>query len=86
MADIAETMCILHVDDEPGFADMTATFLEREDDRLDVQAATSAAAGLEILADTDVDCVVSDYDMPDRNGIQFLETVREEYGSLPFIL
>ncbi|MUV49147.1 PAS domain S-box protein [Haloarcula sp. CBA1122] len=86
MTDIAGTMRILHVDDEPGFADMTATFLEREDDRLDVQAATSVAAGLEILTDTDIDCVVSDYDMPDRNGIQFLETVREEYGSLPFIL
>ncbi|EMA22889.1 hybrid sensor histidine kinase/response regulator [Haloarcula amylolytica] len=86
MTDIAGTMRILHVDDEPGFADMTATFLEREDDRLDVQAATSAAAGLEILTDTDIDCVVSDYDMPDRNGIQFLEAVREKYGSLPFIL
>ncbi|GGK65454.1 hybrid sensor histidine kinase/response regulator [Haloarcula sebkhae] len=86
MTAIAETICILHVDDEPGFADMTASFLEREDDRLDVQATTSAATGLEILADTDIDCVISDYDMPDWNGIQFLEAVREEYGSLPFIL
>ncbi|RKS82579.1 PAS/PAC sensor hybrid histidine kinase [Haloarcula quadrata] len=86
MTAIAETICILHVDDEPGFADMAATFLEREDDRVDVQTATSATAGLEILADNDIDCVVSDYDMPERNGIQFLEAVREEYGSLPFIL
>ncbi|MDQ2072139.1 PAS domain S-box protein [Haloarcula sp. H-GB4] len=86
MTDIAETFCILHADDEPGFADMTASFLEREDDRVDVQTATSATAGLEILADNDIDCVVSDYDMPERNGIQFLEAVREEYGALPFIL
>ena len=86
MTAIAETICILHVDDEPGFADMAATFLEREDDRVDVQTATSATAGLKILADNDIDCVVSDYDMPERNGIQFLEAVREEYGSLPFIL
>ena len=86
MTDIAETMRILHVDDESGFADMTATFLEREDERVDVQTATSAAAGLEILADNDIHCIVSDYDMPDRNGIQFLKAVREEYDSLPFIL
>ncbi|MEF8973996.1 MAG: PAS domain-containing protein, partial [Haloarcula sp.] len=86
MTDIAARMCVLHVDNEPAFADLTATFLEREDDRFDVQTATSVTAGLDILADTDIDCVVSDYDMPDRNGIQFLEAVRDEYGSLPFIL
>uniref|UniRef100_UPI003EBA954A PAS domain S-box protein n=1 Tax=Halobaculum sp. EA56 TaxID=3421648 RepID=UPI003EBA954A len=34
----------------------------------------------------DVDCVVSDYEMPGRNGIDFLERVREEYPELPFIL
>ncbi|MDS0221492.1 PAS domain S-box protein [Haloarcula sp. S1AR25-5A] len=77
---------ILHVDDEPGFAEMTASFLEREDDRFVVQTATSATAGLDILAHSDIDCVVSDYDMPDRNGIQFLEAVREESDTLPFIL
>ncbi|WP_367175348.1 PAS domain S-box protein [Haloarcula rubripromontorii] len=86
MTHIAAPIRILHVDDEPGFADMTATFLEREDDRIDVQTATNATAGLEILADTDIDCVVSDYDMPERNGIQFLEAVREQDESLPFIL
>ncbi|KAA9397362.1 PAS domain S-box protein [Haloarcula sp. CBA1130] len=86
MTDTDETMRILHVDDEPGFADMATSFLEREDGRLEVQTATSAAAGLTILADDDIDCVVSDYDMPDRNGIQFLEAVREEYDALPFIL
>ncbi|GCF12273.1 hypothetical protein Harman_02080 [Haloarcula mannanilytica] len=77
---------ILHVDDEPGFAEMTASFLKREDDRFVVQTATSATAGLDILADSDIDCVVSDYDMPDRNGIRFLEAVREESDTLPFIL
>jgi PAS domain S-box-containing protein len=86
MTTIADTIRILHVDDEPGFADMTSSFLEREDDRFAVQTATSAAAGLDILADSDIDCVVSDYDMAERNGIQFLEAVRAEYDDLPFIL
>ncbi|WP_135662754.1 hypothetical protein [Halorhabdus rudnickae] len=34
MGDDSETIRILHVDDEPDFAEMAATFLEREDDRL----------------------------------------------------
>jgi PAS domain S-box-containing protein len=33
-----------------------------------------------------VDCVVSDYDMPGQNGIEFLEAVRDDYPDLPFIL
>ena len=76
---------ILHVDDEPDFAEVTATFLEREDDRFTVKTATSAPDGLEQLG-TDIDCVVSDYDMPGQTGIEFLRTVREENPELPFIL
>ncbi|MFB6303339.1 MAG: PAS domain S-box protein [Haloferacaceae archaeon] len=90
---MAETIRVLHVDDEPDFADLAATFLEREDERIAVEAATGAAEGLDRLADAGtegtgdgIDCVVSDYDMPDRNGIEFLERVRAEYGDLPFVL
>jgi PAS domain S-box-containing protein len=77
---------VLHVDDDRDFVDMTSAFLEREDERIGVISATSADEGLEMLADLDIDCIVSDYDMPGRNGIEFLETVREEYPDLPFIL
>jgi DNA-binding NtrC family response regulator len=74
------------VDDDPNFGGMVSDVLEREDERLEVETATSAADGLEMLADDGFDCVVSDYDMPGRNGIEFLEAVREEYLALPFIL
>lgn len=77
---------VLHIDDEPDFADVAATFLEREDDRIDVQTVTDPTAGVETLAAHDIDCIVSDYDMPTQNGIEFLETVRKEYPELPFIL
>ena len=77
---------VLHVDDEPGFAEMAATFLEREDDRFEIETATSADEGLGRLADGEYDCVVSDYDMPGSNGIDFLEAVRESDPDLPFVL
>jgi PAS domain S-box-containing protein len=75
---------VLHVDDEPGFAEMAGEFLEREDDRFEVETATSAADGREYV--DSVDCIVSDFDMPETNGLEFLETVREDHPDLPFIL
>lgn len=77
---------VLHVDDEPDFADLAATFLEREDDRFDTETATSATEGLDRLSGRTYDCIVSDYDMPRTNGIEFLEQVREKWPNLPFIL
>jgi len=83
---MTERVRVLHVDDEPGFAELAAEFLEREDDRIEVVTAANAADGLDVLADDEVDCVVSDYDMPGRNGIEFLEAVRENHPELPFVL
>ena len=84
--DSAEPIRVLHVDNEPDFSDLTAEFLERENEQFAVDAAERAAAGLDRLAGTDYDCVVSDYEMPGCNGVEFLRTVREEHPELPFIL
>jgi PAS domain S-box-containing protein len=80
-----DSIRVLHVDDEPDFADVAATFLEREDERFTVETATSAAEGLERLT-PEVDCIVSDYDMPGTNGLEFLAMVRETSPEFPFIL
>ena len=77
---------VLHVDDDPDFAELTATFLERGDERFAVTTAHRASEALSLLASEAFDCVVSDYEMPGRNGIEFLERVREEFPDLPFVL
>ncbi|WP_396610791.1 PAS domain-containing protein [Haloferax sp. S1W] len=77
---------VLHVDDDPGFTELTATLLERENPQLSVKSATDTREGLRLLSEADFDCIVSDYDMPGRNGIEFLEAVRAEHAELPFIL
>ncbi|MDZ5810342.1 GAF domain-containing protein [Halorubrum sp. AD140] len=86
MSSPTDAIRVLHVDDEAELAELAATFLEREDDRLDVETAASASEGLDRIDDGDFDCVVSDYDMPGRNGIEFLEAVRESRPDFPFIL
>lgn len=82
---MADGIRVLHVDDDPDFADLTATYLEREDDRFTVDTATSGADGLDQITD-ETDCVISDYEMPGMDGIAFLEAVRERRPDLPFIL
>ena len=86
MSEGRDAVRVLHVDDEPGFAATAAEFLEREDDRLAVVTAESAEAALSTLAAEPVDCVVSDYEMPDRDGLELFEAVRERHGDLPFLL
>ena len=81
-----DTIRVLHVDDHVDFAEMATTFLERENDRFDTEIGASASDGLDRLADSSFDCVLSDYDMPTQDGIEFLRTVRQKYPELPFIL
>ena len=77
---------ILHVDDSPQMTSVTADCLEQQRERFEVWTANSAADGLALLEDRRFDCVVSDYEMPDRTGVEFLRSVRERNEELPFIL
>lgn len=81
-----DSIHVLHVDDDPEMGELVETFLEEEDDLLAVHSVTSVDAGLTHLAEQRVDCIVSDYDMPDTNGIEFLTQVREDFPDMPFIL
>ena len=77
---------LLHVDDEPDFLETTTLLLGRTDAEFDITTATSAAEGLQRLQEEQFDCVVSDYEMPDTDGIEFLEQVWETDPAVPFIL
>ncbi|MFD1684476.1 response regulator [Halobellus litoreus] len=82
----SDATLVLHVDDEPSLTSVVADYLEALDDEMRVISAQSADVGLERLSAEPIDCVVSDYDMPGKDGLEFLEAVRERYPNLPFLL
>ncbi len=84
----SNTIDILHIEDDPRFADLVATFLERERESFAVHTETDPQNALTTIRDGDItfDCIVSDYDMPGLNGLEVLHHVREENPDLPFIL
>ena len=77
---------VLVVDDEPGMAELVSLQLESLRGDLSATWATSPLRGLDALHERDVDVVVSDYAMPEMNGIEFLKTVRRQYPDQPFVL
>lgn len=83
---MSDPIRVLHVEDDSDFADLVETCLTRESDRIEVTTAPTAEAGLESLQTEDVDCIVSDYDMPGLTGVEFLTQVRDTFPDLPFVL
>jgi PAS domain S-box-containing protein len=77
---------LLHVDDDPSFAELTAEFLKNEYEQISVDTVTGPKEAIRRLDNDEYDCIISDYDMPTQTGIEFLKTVRKEYPDLPFIL
>jgi len=86
MGHVVSGVTVLCVDDEPSYADLIATHLERNDELIDATGVTSATDGLSYLDEHNVDCIISDYDMPGTDGLEFLETVRARDPDMPFLL
>ena len=53
---------------------------------MQVIPSTNASEALELLSSEPIDAIVSDYEMPGMNGIEFLQAVREKETNIPFII
>lgn len=82
----ANLIRILYVDDDSAFASAVGEELERHDDQFVVETVSTAKNGLDRLAETSFDCLLSEYTLPDLDGLELLADARETAPSLPFIL
>jgi EAL domain-containing protein (putative c-di-GMP-specific phosphodiesterase class I)/CheY-like chemotaxis protein len=73
----AKQRTLLLVDDEESIVQSLKRLLRREDYR--ILSASSGAQGLELLAQNDVDVVLSDQRMPEMTGEEFLRRAKELY-------
>ncbi len=76
---------ILYVDDEPSLLDIGKMFLEKGG-ALTVDTLTSAIDALEQLKTKRYDAIISDYQMPEMNGITFLKQLKGLGNNTPFII
>jgi len=82
---VAITISVLYVDDESPLLEIGKAFLERTTE-FTVTTAQSASAALDRLKTNGIQAIVSDYQMPGMNGIEFLKQVRAKNKAIPFIL
>jgi PAS domain S-box-containing protein len=76
---------VLYVDDEPALLELGKIFIERSGS-ITVETALSAKEGIRALEKTAFRAIVSDYLMPEMNGLEFLKLLRKENNPIPFIL
>ncbi|WOF15241.1 response regulator [Methanoplanus sp. FWC-SCC4] len=76
---------ILMVDEEPDILEIAEIFLKKYGE-YDIDRAYSAKEGLYKLQEGGYDAIVSDYEMPEMDGLTFLGEVRRLNPLIPFII
>jgi PAS domain S-box-containing protein len=76
---------LLLVDDQEELLDITRLFLEKGGD-IKVDTSTSALSAIQMLTSKKYDAIVSDYEMPEMDGIEFLKTIKKMGIEKPFII
>jgi len=51
-----------------------------------IQEAANGAEGLNKLEEEEIDIIISDWNMPEMNGLQFLHALREKNKNIPVIM
>ncbi len=81
---VPDTLRVLYVDDETVLLDICKLQLERCG--ISVTTAGSVLEAFAILESTGFDVILSDYQMPVTDGIEFLKILQERECTIPFIL
>ena len=82
---MADVLRVLYVDDEPGLLEISKLFLEKLG-AFSVDTLSSAREALTRLNSERYDVIISDYLMPEMDGIMFLMELKASGDTTPFII
>ena len=82
---MSEPIRVLHVDDDDAFLDLAAEALPLEG-AFEVTAESDPSVALERFGRESFDAVVSDYEMPEMDGIELLEAIRDRDADVPCLV
>ncbi|UCE96038.1 MAG: PAS domain S-box protein [Candidatus Bathyarchaeota archaeon] len=76
---------VLHVDDEKSFLESAKQILKMKGN-FEVETSTSVDEALERIREKSFDVIISDYRMPEKDGLEFLRELRKNGYRIPFII
>ena len=85
LVDLNEKISVLHVDDDSGLLEIAKQCLEL-DATVQVDTAVSVEEAFKKLEQKKFDVIISDYQMPVKDGLEFLKELREKGNMIPFII
>ena len=76
---------ILHVDDVQSDNEIVSYNLHRIDKSLEIVWRPSGKSAFDLLENEKFDCIISDFQLPKMNGMEFLCSLRERGDNTPFV-
>ena len=76
---------ILFVDDDEAFLKSAKQILAMQSE-FKIKPSYSVAEALQALKQTEIDVIVCDIQMPEKDGFEFLKMLRKENNKIPFIV
>lgn len=76
---------VLHVDDDASILEVSKAILATMDN-FEIECACCVDEAFKKLSIRNYDVIISDYEMPQKNGLQFLQELREGHNKIPFFI
>lgn len=78
-----QKLSILIIDDDPVYRNLSRSILK---ERFNVFVADRPSIGFKTLKTETINFVITDYQLPEMNGLQIIEQIRQEYPSIETIM
>jgi PAS domain S-box-containing protein len=85
-SDKKNPILVLHVDDDSSLREITKLMLLDFDGSFEIDQASCVDEAFEKMKYRQYDAIVSDYEMPQKNGLEFLKELREQKNNIAFII